>query len=130
MSDEITRIQSELEDAKATLNENLATLERKARDLTDWRLQVTQHPMGAVGLGMLSGVAAALILNGRRTRYVAPSTFPDGTVAVPAASLLDNPVVSRVMDALVAVAAAKAATMLDGLLPSGAAETGNGDVGP
>ncbi len=130
MSEEIARIQTEIEEAKATLAENLSTLERKARELTDWRVQVARHPFGATGAGLLGGFVLALMLDKRRVRYVKQEASPEGTVAVAGPSFLENPVVSRVMDALVAVAAAKAASMLDDLMPGEAAEVGKVDVGP
>lgn len=54
------------------LNDNLAALETKAKELTDWRAQVDQRPLLMMGLAFGGGVVAAALLGGGRSRRREP----------------------------------------------------------
>ena len=117
MTDDIVRIQQEIDAEKAALASNLSALEGKAREVTDWRAQVRKHPLGSVGVAIAAGVAVAVLTKRSAPRTSAPPSS-DGKGAAPAgATPWSHPVVDRVINALVAVAAAKAVEMISESIP-------------
>jgi hypothetical protein len=123
MKEETALLQREIEAEKASLADNLSALEAKARGLTDWRAQVRKHPLASIGVALAAG-AAISVLAQRRTIVVVHRPHPDGDATPQPASppshlehLMANPVVERVVGALVAVAAAKAVDVLSDMMP-------------
>lgn len=117
MNDEMARIQNEIDAEKAVLADNLSELEDKAREVTDWRLQVGKRPLEAVGVAMAAGVAIAMLTKRGGRRAVAPHEG-NGNGSAPAGSVgWSHPVIDRVLNALVAVAAAKAVEVIGDSLP-------------
>lgn len=135
MNDDIARIQHEIDSEKAALASNLSALEVKAREVTDWRVQVRKHPLGAVGVALAAGVAVA-VLTKRGPRGHATHDGSGNGATASGASPWSHPVVDRVINALVAVAAAKAVEIISESLPEfaeqlkqePAAQSPDGDV--
>ncbi len=119
MTDDIAQIQQEIDSEKAALANNLSELEVKAREVTDWRVQVRKHPLGSVGVALAAGVAVAMLARKGTPRVHTPHDGNgNGNGAAPSgASPWSHPVVDRVVNALVAVAAAKAVEMISESLP-------------
>ena len=118
MTDEIARIQHEIDSEKAALASNLSALEDKAREVTDWRVQVRKHPLGSVGVAIAAGVAVAVLTKrGGLPRSSAPHDGNGNGAAPSGATAWSHPVVDRVINALVAVAAAKAVELISESLP-------------
>lgn len=117
MNDDIARIQQEIDSEKAALASNLSELEVKAKDVTDWRVQVRKHPLGSVGVALAAGVAVAVLTKqGGPRRSHAPHDG-NGNGNAPSGAAWSHPVVDRVINALIAVAAAKAVEMISETLP-------------
>ena len=119
MNAETAHLQRELDAEKAALAENLSALEAKARGITDWRAHVGKHPLAAVGVALVGGMALAMLTR-RRPIVIVHRGAPRTDGAAPAStaeSLMSNPVVGRVVEALVAVAAAKAVDVLSDMIP-------------
>ena len=115
MNDEMARIQNQIDAEKAELAGNLSELEDKAREVTDWRVQVGKHPLESVGVAMAAGIAVAMMTKRGARRMSAPH---DGNGSAPAGSTVwSHPVVDRILNALVAVAAAKAVQLIGESLP-------------
>ena len=114
MNEDTTQIQREIDAEITALAGNLSELEAKAREITDWRAQVRKHPLATVGVALASGVAIAMLTGRRR-----PGTAyqPESGAAAPGPSPLSHPVVDRVLNALVAVAAGKAVEILGDMIP-------------
>ena len=72
MNDEMARIQNEIDAEKAELAGNLSELEDKAREVTDWRVQVGKHPLESVGVALAAGVAVAMMTKRGARRTAAP----------------------------------------------------------
>lgn len=115
MNDEMARIQNEIDAEKAELADNLSELEDKAREVTDWRVQVRKRPLESVGVAVAAGVAIALLTRRGGRRAAAPHDA-NGNGSAPAGAW-SHPVVDRVLGALVAVAATKAVELLSESLP-------------
>lgn len=125
MIDNTMQLRREITAERSALAENIAALEHKARELTDWRMQVRKRPLASVGVALAAGVALALLVprrRGRRIRHLPAATTVEGNgngagEYVAEKSLLSNPIVARVVGALVAVAAGKAVELLAEAVP-------------
>lgn len=142
MIENTLQLRSEINAERSALAENLHELELKARALTDWRAQVNRHPLAMVGVALAGGVALAMLVPPRRRLKMRArraelqpiagdgNSFGNGVGngvgngnanrvagAMPEPSFLSNPIVARVVGALVAVAAAKAVEMLSDTIP-------------
>lgn len=101
---------------KVALSENLAALEVKTRELADWRWQVRQRPLAAVGAALAGGVVLAM-LTSRRAPRSRGRAEPGDDRADGRPSLLSHPIVDRLVGALAVVAAEKAVDVLSEMLP-------------
>ena len=125
MIDNTMQLRREITAERSALAENIAALEHKARELTDWRMQVRKRPLASVGVALAAGVALALLgarRRDRRIRHLPAATTVEGNgngagEYVAEKSLLSNPIVARVVGALVAVAAGKAVELLAEAVP-------------
>ena len=115
MKSESARLEREIALEKIALVENLAALEVKTREITDWRWQVRQRPLASVGVALAGGAVLAMLTGRRGPR--AGHARDDGARGAPAASLMSHPLVERLLTALVIVAAEKAAETLGEMLP-------------
>ena len=115
MKSEAARLEHEIAMEKIALVENLAALEVKTREITDWRWQVRQRPLASVGVALAGGAVLAMLAGRRAPRAGRPDE--DGARGAPAASLLSHPIVERLLTALAIVAAEKAAETLGEMMP-------------
>jgi hypothetical protein len=97
MSESLTELQDLLAREKDALAGNLAELEQKVRDTTDWRLQVERRPLPAVALVAAGGMILGMLGGSRR-----PQRRPTEETAEPATP---SPVVEHLQDAAVSIAA-------------------------
>lgn len=109
------RLEREIALEKVALTENLAALEVKTRELTDWRWQVRQRPLASVGVALAGGVVLAMLTTRRAPRARRRSEAGDDRAAGP--SMLEHPIVERLVAALAVVAAEKAVEVLSEILP-------------
>lgn len=115
MKSDAARLQHAIALEKIALVENLAALEVRTRELTDWRWQVRQRPLASVGVALAGGAVLAMLTAGRGPR--ARRAPEDGARGARGASLLSHPIVERLLAALVVVAAEKAVETLGELIP-------------
>ncbi len=109
------RLEREIALEKVALTENLAALEVKTRELTDWRWQVRQRPLASVGVALAGGVVLAMLTTRRASRARRRSEAGDDRAAEP--SMLEHPIVERLVAALAVLAAEKAVEVLSEMLP-------------
>ncbi len=58
-----------IQDKREQLGDNLAALEVKVRDATDWRTYFNRNPWAILGAAVASGLLASAILIPSRRRY-------------------------------------------------------------
>ena len=109
------RLEREIALEKVALTENLAALEVKTRELTDWRWQVRQRPLASVGVALAGGVVLAMLTARRAPRARRRPEAGDDRAAGP--SMLQHPIVERLVGALAVIAAEKAVEVLSDMLP-------------
>lgn len=122
-----------IEDRRTRLNANIGELERKAKDVLDWRVQVEQRPGTMLGLAFGAGILLSAILGGAgRSPRRKPASRSDShrvstqetgrsyAQRTPDAASQEN-AVSHAWDnmkgALVGVAVTKCESFLEELLP-------------
>lgn len=115
MTSETERLEREIALERVELAENLAALEVRARELTDWRWQVRHRPLAAVGVAMAGGVLLAAMTGPRAPRGRRGPDAGDDRAVGP--SLLSHPIIARLVAALAVVAAERAAETLGELIP-------------
>ncbi len=113
MSDLTSDLQRTLEAEKNALSENLAFLADKTRELTDWRVQVGQHPLAAVGIAASAGLLLAMITDRRPARRRGGHDGMRDSANGNRLADLDrpapsHPAIDRMVNALVGVALTKA----------------------
>jgi hypothetical protein len=113
MTTHAARFEREIAEERTALLANLAILEDRARAFTDWRRQVRQRPMTAVGVALAGGLLLAAVSK-RRPRRGA-SIADDDDMHAPARSL---PLLDRVVTALAVIAAERVMDVLGDMLPS------------
>jgi hypothetical protein len=118
MDESTVRLQRQLAGEHEQLNENLDVLERKARELTDWRAQFEKRPLLLLGLAFGGGLLASGLVGRRR---VSPAHVPaDGrsmSTAMPGPSARVNGNWQQVRNTLSAVTSGVAAELLQELVP-------------
>jgi len=62
------QIENHIENTRADLGANLQELEYKVKSVTDWRQQVSNHPMTMLGIAFGGGVLLATLAGGRTYR--------------------------------------------------------------
>lgn len=115
MTANIAQLRREIAAERADLHANLALLEDRARELTDWRRQVRNRPFAAVGAAAAGGLLLAMMIDGRPRS--AASEEPDGTDG-PRARSRSHPMIERIVSALAVVAAERAFAALGVAMPS------------
>jgi hypothetical protein len=118
MDESTVRLQRQLAGEHEQLNDNLEVLERKARELTDWRAQFEKRPLLLLGLAFGGGLIASGLVGRRR---ISPARdFADGrsmSTAMPRPSAPVNGNWQQVRNTLSAVASGVAAELLQELVP-------------
>jgi hypothetical protein len=110
-------LQREIKMEKAALLENLSELEHKAHELTDWRTQVAKHPWQVLGAAVATGVVLGLIVGRGRPRGEPSSSEVSNRADQSKSRGPSHPVIDRVVNAVVGVAAAQAMELLDEVVP-------------
>lgn len=115
MTTDIARLEREIAAERADLLANLALLEDRARELTDWRRQVRHRPFAAVGAAAAGGLLLAMMIDGRSRS--AGSQETDGNDDARARPR-SHPIIDRIVSALAIVAAERAFAALGVAMPS------------
>jgi len=113
MTTHAARYEREIAAERTALLANLAILEDRVRAFADWRRQVRQRPMVAVGVALAGGLLLAAVSK-RRPRRGASVADGDDT-RIPARS---EPLIDRVVAALAVIAAERVMDVLGDMLPS------------
>lgn len=119
MTTDIARLEQEIAAERADLLANLARLEDRARALTDWRRQVRNRPLAAVGVAAAGGLLLAMLTAGRPRRAASPAS--DGADNGARSEPRSHPIIDRIVSALAVVAAERAFAALGVAMPSGVA---------
>ena len=115
MTNDIARLEREIAAERADLLANLALLEDRARELTDWRRQVRNRPLAAVGAAAVGGLLLAMITDGRPRSAASQAT--DGADE-PRSRPRSNLIIDRIVSTLAVVAAERAFAALGITMPS------------
>ncbi|MDP1889470.1 MAG: hypothetical protein Q8K55_01145 [Gemmatimonadaceae bacterium] len=119
MTTDIARLEREIAAERADLLANLAVLEDRAHALTDWRRQVRNRPLAAVGAAAVGGLLLAMVIDGRPRSAASEDTDgADGSRA----RLRSHPLIDRIVSALAVVAAERAFAALGLDMPAAADE--------
>ena len=116
MTTDIARLEQEIAAERADLLANLARLEDRARALTDWRRQVRNRPLAAVGVAAAGGLLLAMLTDGRPRRASSPAS--DGANGGERSEPRSHPIIDRIVSALAVVAAERAFAALGVAMPS------------
>lgn len=117
MSTSIAELQRTIDTEKATLSRGLDALEDKARAMVDWRGPIRTRPLDAVGLALLGGGLIGLLVGGRRrpsSRAPQPEVTERSVSSAPART---HGVRTRLVEALTTFAMARAADVLQQVMP-------------
>lgn len=115
MTSDIARLEREIAAERADLHANLALLEDRARELTDWRRQVRKQPLVAVGAAAVGGLMLAMMTDGRPRS--AGSQTADGADE-PRSRSRSHLIIDRIVSALAVVAAERAFAALGINMPA------------
>ncbi len=78
MGEDTNQIEQQIRERRSDLGRNLDTLERKARELADWRTHYREHPGAfigaAIGVGLILGLTA---IPRKRARSSVEDTFAE-----------------------------------------------------
>jgi len=113
MTTHAARYEREIAEERTALRANLAILEDRARALTDWRRQVRQRPMAAVGVALVGGLLLAAVSTRRPRREAVAADDDDARSPVHS-----HPLIDRVVANLAVIAAERVLDALGEMLPS------------
>jgi len=78
VGEDTNQIEEQIRERRSDLGRNLDTLERKARELADWRTHYREHPVAfigaAVGVGLILGLTT---IPRKRAQYSGDDTFAE-----------------------------------------------------
>lgn len=116
MGQTTNQIENQIERTRDDLGANFQELERKVKEVTDWRYHYQHHPFTLIGLAFGGGVLAATIFGGRRPRGLSSQSgrFTNDR-SRPTQKALDT--WDKIQDALVGVAAARVTDFVGEIIP-------------
>ena len=107
------QIENHIEKTRDDLGANLHELERKVKDMTDWKYHFRNHPMTLMGAAFGGGILLATMISGPRTN--SNVVRPQGLMSPPKQKATET--WDLIKDALVGVAATRLTDFVGELVP-------------
>jgi hypothetical protein len=107
------QLEHHIESTREDLSANLNELERKLKEMADWRYHFHNHPTALMGAAFGGGLLLAAIVGGKRRRhYTSGPLEPTTAVAKKGSETWQN-----IKNALIGVAATRATDFVEEVLP-------------
>lgn len=108
------QIESHIEKTRHDLGANLEELEKKVKDVTDWRYHFRNHPMSLMGAAFGGGILLATMLGGKRRPQPYTASKPPSAAPVKQRA---GETWDQIKDALLGVAATRVTDFVGELVP-------------
>jgi hypothetical protein len=110
------QLENQIESTREDLGANLHELERRVKEIGDWRHHFDNHPTALLGAALGGGFVLALMVGGRRRRPYANTTLQ---LKAPVTHLPQrgSETWENIKGALIGVAAARATTFVEKVVP-------------